>query len=52
MDRQSNLVLSSDKQIQFNFEVNNEKCPDCGSRLIPDGGCKVCVSCGWSACSI
>lgn len=29
------------------------KCPDCGSNaVVNSNGCKVCLSCGWSACGI
>ncbi len=27
-------------------------CPDCGRELRHEGGCKTCVSCGYSACSV
>jgi uncharacterized Zn finger protein (UPF0148 family) len=27
-------------------------CPDCGGKLIRDGGCATCKACGWNACSI
>jgi len=26
------------------------KCPNCSSKLIPQGGCPTCPSCGWSKC--
>jgi len=29
---------------------NREKCPDCGSPLKHEAGCKDCVSCGFSKC--
>ncbi|MFW6190149.1 MAG: adenosylcobalamin-dependent ribonucleoside-diphosphate reductase [Candidatus Bipolaricaulota bacterium] len=29
-----------------------EKCPDCGGKVIHEGGCNKCVECGWSTCSI
>ena len=32
-------------------ELSGEKCPDCGSVLIHEGGCKQCLECGWSKCS-
>ena len=28
-----------------------EKCPSCGEKLYREGGCKICKSCGESACS-
>lgn len=30
--------------------VSHEKCPDCGDKLIYQGGCNICSSCGYSAC--
>jgi len=27
-----------------------QKCPECGGKIINDGGCKHCESCGYSAC--
>ena len=29
-----------------------DKCPECGSDVIPQEGCIKCISCGWSKCSI
>lgn len=26
-------------------------CPDCGNEMKPEGGCWVCVYCGYSPCS-
>lgn len=31
-------------------EVTGEKCPDCGSDLVNEGGCNHCDSCGYSRC--
>ncbi len=25
-------------------------CPDCGQQAVPQGGCAVCFSCGYSRC--
>ena len=30
--------------------VSHISCPDCGDKLIYQGGCNVCPSCGYSAC--
>ena len=30
--------------------VTDEVCPDCGEKIVREGGCKHCSSCGWSAC--
>lgn len=32
-------------------EVTNEVCPECGGKLVRDGGCIHCQDCGWSRCS-
>lgn len=31
-------------------EVKGEVCPDCGGKLIRDGGCVKCLDCGYSKC--
>jgi len=35
-----------------NSNTNNNKtiCPDCGSQMIPSGGCMYCNQCGYSPC--
>ena len=27
-------------------------CPECGGELVPSGGCKLCIDCGYSPCTI
>lgn len=31
-------------------EVKGETCPECGGRLVRDGGCLHCIDCGYSKC--
>ncbi len=31
---------------------NEEVCPDCGGKVVNEGGCKHCIDCGWSACML
>ena len=31
-------------------EVLDEKCPECGGRIVREGGCVHCADCGWSRC--
>lgn len=31
-------------------EITDEKCPECGTNLTREGGCKKCPSCGYSKC--
>ena len=28
----------------------SDLCPECGGRTYRDGGCPICISCGWSPC--
>jgi ribonucleoside-diphosphate reductase alpha chain len=39
------------KHIPDKAPVTGEECESCGSQLVRQDGCKVCKSCGWSACS-
>jgi hypothetical protein len=33
-------------------ETQKERCPSCNERaVVRTNGCKICLSCGWSACS-
>lgn len=44
-------IPSSESRTSFNPEIDNgAKCPECGSKLIQEGGCVICKSCGWSRC--
>lgn len=29
---------------------NREVCPECGAKIVYEGGCNICKSCGWSRC--
>lgn len=31
-------------------EITGEKCPECGSDIIKEGGCSHCSQCSWSRC--
>lgn len=32
--------------------TNPHLCPECGGVLIKQGGCKVCMNCGYEVCGI
>lgn len=32
-------------------KTDEMKCPNCGEKLTPEGGCPVCKNCGWSKCN-
>ena len=38
------------------YEIVRQKlregsCPECGNKLQPEGGCAICICCGFSKCS-
>lgn len=39
------------KFVKDNGEELDEKCPDCGGRLVRISGCIQCIDCGYSRCS-
>jgi len=32
------------------FSSQGQPCPECGSAMMKQSGCWVCMSCGWSRC--
>lgn len=47
-----NVSASGSVAVSIN-EVNGEKCPSCGStRISREGGCAICMDCGWSRCPV
>lgn len=44
--------ISGWERIKASDDTNagNAKCPQCGSRLVFEGGCNTCKNCGWSKC--
>ncbi|MFB6290470.1 MAG: adenosylcobalamin-dependent ribonucleoside-diphosphate reductase [Candidatus Bipolaricaulia bacterium] len=51
-DKPSNKDLLEDETHPLNQVEDLEECPDCGGKVIHEGGCNKCVECGWSTCSI
>ncbi len=44
-------VVIEEKIDSQETEFQANKCPECGEyRLVPDGGCDICLACGFSAC--
>lgn len=41
---------SPTKEVQRPLNTQQLICPECGYRLIPEGGCSVCINCGYSPC--
>lgn len=36
--------------ITFHPYPKNGRCPECGEIIYREGGCPICISCGWSPC--
>ena len=47
----SNGVARALKRYIKDGTETGETCPDCGGKLIYEGGCKSCPNCGWSKCN-
>lgn len=41
---------TSDKASKGNYYSKSEVCPECGGKMVFDGGCQHCMDCGYSAC--
>lgn len=46
-----NGVVRALRKFESKSVVEGEKCPECGGRLVRDGGCIHCIDCGYSRCS-
>jgi len=46
-----NGVVRALRKFESSIDVEGEKCPDCGGRLVRDGGCIHCIDCGYSRCN-
>jgi hypothetical protein len=44
MTRQNDEPLNTHLYPQMDF------CPECGETTYREGGCPLCISCGWSPC--
>ena len=38
------------KEQEIQTHSQSDLCPECGERTYRDGGCPICISCGWSPC--
>ena len=38
-------------EVPKNYELVKGACPDCGGRMVHEGGCSVCKDCGYSDCA-
>lgn len=46
----SDFVHLNENGIEQGEEENTVQCPDCGEMLRFEGGCVICLNCGWSKC--
>lgn len=46
-----NGVVRALRRFESSIDIEDEKCPECGGRLVRDGGCIHCIDCGYSRCS-
>ena len=45
------VCKKTDEKPTEEIETAANSCPDCGADLIHEGGCVICLKCGWSKCS-
>lgn len=45
-----NGVVRALRKFELSIEIEGERCPDCGGRLVREGGCIHCMDCGYSKC--
>lgn len=43
--KKKDVIVATDYNL-----IEENKCPECGNRLLHEGGCKRCINCGWEAC--
>lgn len=45
-------LIIDDPTHPLNQADDLDVCPECGGKVIHEGGCNKCVECGWSTCSV
>lgn len=45
-----NGVVRALRKFESSIDIEDEKCPECGGRLVRDNGCIHCIDCGYSKC--
>lgn len=45
-----NGVIRTLRKFNDSMVGDNEKCPECGGRMVRENGCLHCIDCGWSRC--
>lgn len=44
------IAYEIEDEENLNLGIDNNKCPDCGATLGHEGGCNICMNCGYSKC--
>ena len=39
-----------EEETKIRIYPQTDLCPECGERTYRQGGCPLCISCGWSPC--
>lgn len=47
------LMNVEEKRVEdkVNSKRQGGKCPVCGFKMMPEGGCFICLACGYSPCA-
>ena len=45
-------LINAPEETNTNTENNGAVCPQCGEKLVFEGGCNSCKACGWSKCDL
>ena len=45
-----NGVIRTLRKFNDSIVGDNDKCPECGGRMVRENGCLHCIDCGWSRC--
>lgn len=45
-------IVSAEEVIRKNPTSKENRCPECKSIMIPEGGCFICPTCGFSPCFV
>ena len=52
MNKQDKEGKNSEEATTNKKELSKDCCPECGSSLVRQGRCGLCINCGWSGCEL
>jgi hypothetical protein len=44
------IIKQNEKLLNTHLCSQTDRCPECGERIYREGGCPICIFCGWSPC--